>query len=710
MPGLRFQLWLVYAVTKHPWVQVPAGQIGVVLAQVGEPLPIGAKSAIYRPEFGNFTDLRVFIEKHGQKGVQRPVLSPGTLAPIHPLAFLVITKPEVFGVPTSSELSSRSKSKGELSFRAFGLDEKQLDVTRISPRPTEAGKVIDMIGIVTALEGDPLPAGDIASRLGGFSDIHALEAAGDGATATDARLFETILGNQNDKHSAYQDFQRFLDFGGKIGLQHDPLLYGAYNLNPFLLRVEEVPMLVVEQGQVAVMKAYVGLPTQDTSGVDFKFGSLVRPGHRGIWQEPLRTGKCPINPRCYQAVIVPTFIITLNWADVVSQAHNLDAQLKQIEAKSSEGFHFAIDLQVQIHIPDTQAPYVISMVGSVANLVNEVLQAAVGNHFRNKLQSMPAVSFIATREAVQQGAYEYVKAELSKYRVETRGVYIQAVVPAAAVGRSADRAGDREPGSRDLQDAAVGAGPAHRNREGQGHRRHAGRSREVAGRRGHPDQSHRRTQDGSAGRGDLHRADRRRTGRAGAIGGPGARRGLPTAGGRARRERDGGGERARSALEEHRAVRAEYARDGRRRQRHARRRAGAADAADRRGTHAGRSHHQALNSPTAAGGHMAKFLIQVAYTPQAWASMIKNPHDRTQVLKPVLEKLGGSIELSLLHLRRARHHRRPRPAAEHRRGGVRDRGERRRRDPIDQDDAADDGRGGISAMKKAAQSGYVAPG
>jgi hypothetical protein len=64
----------------------------------------------------------------------------------------------------------------------------------------------------------------------------------------------------------------------------------------------------------------------------------------------------------------------------------------------------------------------------VANLVNEVLQAAVGNHFRNKLQSMPAVSFIASRELVQQGAFEYVKDELAKYRVETRGVYIQAVV------------------------------------------------------------------------------------------------------------------------------------------------------------------------------------------------------------------------------------------------------------------------------------------
>src|SRR6266446_1201491 len=38
MPGLRFKLVLTYAVTKHPWVQVPAGQIGVVIAQVGQAL------------------------------------------------------------------------------------------------------------------------------------------------------------------------------------------------------------------------------------------------------------------------------------------------------------------------------------------------------------------------------------------------------------------------------------------------------------------------------------------------------------------------------------------------------------------------------------------------------------------------------------------------------------------------------------------------
>src|SRR5438034_11443974 len=85
MPGLRFKLWPMFSVKKFPWVQVPAGEIGVVIAQVGSPLPIGAKSAVYRPEFGNFSNLRPFIEGGGQKGVQRPVLPPGTLVPIHPV-------------------------------------------------------------------------------------------------------------------------------------------------------------------------------------------------------------------------------------------------------------------------------------------------------------------------------------------------------------------------------------------------------------------------------------------------------------------------------------------------------------------------------------------------------------------------------------------------------------------------------------------------
>jgi uncharacterized protein with GYD domain len=45
---------------------------------------------------------------------------------------------------------------------------------------------------------------------------------------------------------------------------------------------------------------------------------------------------------------------------------------------------------------------------------------------------------------------------------------------------------------------------------------------------------------------------------------------------------------------------------------------------------------------------MAHYLFQVAYTPQAWASLIKNPHDRIESVRPVLRKLGGDIEVSYL--------------------------------------------------------------
>jgi uncharacterized membrane protein YqiK len=415
MPGVRFKLWPTYAVHKYPWVQVPAGEIGVVISQIGQPLATGSKSAMYRPEFGSFTNLRAFLDSGGQKGVQRPVLPPGTLAPIHPVAFLVVTSSKAYGLPVDPQILGR----GPLSPATFGLNAAQLRITVIAPDGDQ-----DVVGIVTTLEGEPLPPADIAGRIGGFSDVEALEAQSE---ISDSELIEALLGAKNQLHNNYQDFQKFLDSGGRIGLQHDPLLYGAYLLNPFLVRVEKAAMLVVNQGEVAVIKSYVGLPTLDTSGPEFKFGSIVQPGHCGIWREALRTGKYPLNPRIYAAEKVPTFILTLNWAEASSVAHNLDAQLSPIEGKSREGFVFRIELQVQIHVPDTKAPKVISMVGTMQNLVNEVLQSAVGNHFRNTLQALEAVRFIETRDHVQTAAFEAISRYLAAYEVETRGVYIQDV-------------------------------------------------------------------------------------------------------------------------------------------------------------------------------------------------------------------------------------------------------------------------------------------
>ncbi|HYG34080.1 MAG TPA: GYD domain-containing protein [Clostridia bacterium] len=40
---------------------------------------------------------------------------------------------------------------------------------------------------------------------------------------------------------------------------------------------------------------------------------------------------------------------------------------------------------------------------------------------------------------------------------------------------------------------------------------------------------------------------------------------------------------------------------------------------------------------------MPHYLIQASYTPEAWKTLLKKPEDRNQAIRPVIEKLGGSM-------------------------------------------------------------------
>ncbi len=40
---------------------------------------------------------------------------------------------------------------------------------------------------------------------------------------------------------------------------------------------------------------------------------------------------------------------------------------------------------------------------------------------------------------------------------------------------------------------------------------------------------------------------------------------------------------------------------------------------------------------------MPLFLHQAAYTTEAWRAMINNPQDRTEIIRPAIEKLGGRV-------------------------------------------------------------------
>ena len=45
---------------------------------------------------------------------------------------------------------------------------------------------------------------------------------------------------------------------------------------------------------------------------------------------------------------------------------------------------------------------------------------------------------------------------------------------------------------------------------------------------------------------------------------------------------------------------------------------------------------------------MATYLVQASYTSEALASLIKNPENRTEVVKKVAKKLGGKLSASWL--------------------------------------------------------------
>ena len=40
---------------------------------------------------------------------------------------------------------------------------------------------------------------------------------------------------------------------------------------------------------------------------------------------------------------------------------------------------------------------------------------------------------------------------------------------------------------------------------------------------------------------------------------------------------------------------------------------------------------------------MAPYLLQVAYTPEALARLVSNPHNRIEAVRPAIEALGGQV-------------------------------------------------------------------
>jgi uncharacterized protein with GYD domain len=41
---------------------------------------------------------------------------------------------------------------------------------------------------------------------------------------------------------------------------------------------------------------------------------------------------------------------------------------------------------------------------------------------------------------------------------------------------------------------------------------------------------------------------------------------------------------------------------------------------------------------------MPRYMIRSSYTPEAWADFVKNPQNRREILRPIIEEHGGKLE------------------------------------------------------------------
>ena len=353
-PGLYWGMWIwQYSVDMTAFTIIPEGKIGLILSKDGKEIPTGRILA-RKVNSDNFQDATSFLNNGGQKGRQSAFITTGSYR-INTFIFEIVVVDQV--------------------------------------------KIYEnMIGIVTALDGDPIPDGQIAGK--------------------------NVL-----NHNNFQDFDMFLEAGGNRGLQPQVMLAGSYYINSWAIQIEQNPMTDVPIGYVGVVISYIGEDGLDVTGENFKHGNIVSKGQRGVWMEPLGPGKYALNKYTTKLEAVPTTNLVLNWADARSESHNLDQNLSTITVRSKDGFPFNLDVSQIIHVPANEAPKVIARFGSMTNLVSQVLEPTIGNYFRNSAQDSDVISFLSTRKERQESAKNHIKAVLDEYNVNAVDTLIGDIVP-----------------------------------------------------------------------------------------------------------------------------------------------------------------------------------------------------------------------------------------------------------------------------------------
>ena len=441
-PGLHLLIPFLYKAKKVPFTVIAETEVGVVESIDGDPVPAGRIFARVVPGDDLFQNGESFLKNGGEKGPQISILPPGNYR-INPVLFRVRKVPVTLidkgkvglvnsmdgkPIPPGRLLAQRVEGHsafedGEAFLRNAGQKGPQIEIllpgtyrvnTDLFRVEVRDATVIppNKIGLVTALDGEPLPEDEyVAKSVGGHSD--------------------------------FQNASAFLAAGGQRGPQFDVLKPGTYYVNPQMFQVELDDVAVVERGQVAVVVSNVGeepkqikelvdaMAAREGTTVDkgqtlkpddrFSIGIeryVVPKGYRGIQQEVAGPGIYYLNRRAYIIYIVDTTNISVDWDD------SSETRFDPLRVVSRDGFEISVSVKVIIRVRPDQAPYMVAKIGSIENLIMHVIHPMIDSSFRNQASSTSAMNFLQDRQEEQKKAEERARVELERYHVECVSVLI----------------------------------------------------------------------------------------------------------------------------------------------------------------------------------------------------------------------------------------------------------------------------------------------
>ena len=243
-----------------------------------------------------------------------------------------------------------------------------------------------------------------------------------------------LIANSVPGHDSYQNASAFLHSRGQRGPQLDVLPPGKYYVNPYMFTVDMDSAAIVNQGEVAVIISNVGKKPEQSAAVgdpnisgDKVESYVVEKGYRGIQLDVVGPGTYYINKRAYIPIIVKTTNITIDWDDESSVG-----SFNPLNVTSKDGFIIKVGVKVVIRVQPEQAPYMVARIGSIDNLVKNVIHPLIDSSFRNQASSTEAMKFLQDRHEQQEKALERAQTELEKYHVEVLSVLIcQIQIPEA---------------------------------------------------------------------------------------------------------------------------------------------------------------------------------------------------------------------------------------------------------------------------------------